>query len=330
MQTLIRFFKEFWFPALVASAWTAYNARSTTTAWTFRDFVNVLGPSFFIASWASGQFFRIQKQAGVDRNLTNLDARIETLTKLSITQSATLDHVLELVIPERRAEPTGNNDSEEIVPLSRVVDFYDSIATLYNKRNTGKYLATYVEIDRAIRSSRSSINGISVCDLGGGTGTLLRWFTKENVLWTNIDISRECLKVFDADFNAYPRKVTRIKDVRKDVFIEQEDQFDVVVMSYLWSSLDRLPDFNQIRGAMKKGSMLLVADNHFTYVQKNPRYGYENIRGKTLSIRPRPMRPDEVREQVQAAGFIETSYKLVSVDGVENYSQVHVFKKSDD
>jgi len=41
--------------------------------------VNIFGPSFFLASWATGQFFRVRKQAAIDKNLTSIESRVETL-----------------------------------------------------------------------------------------------------------------------------------------------------------------------------------------------------------------------------------------------------------
>lgn len=306
--------REFWLPAVVATAWTLYSAYTAGPVWGLKEYVNVFGPSFFLVSWATGQVFRVKKQEDVEHKLSSLEANLNTL----------LDHVT----PQHRADPTQQDDSARVIPLSRVVEFYDAVAPLYNNRNTGKYLATYVEIDAAIRSLLPSVEGISVCDVGGGTGTLLRWFLRNEVKWSNIDISRRSLNVFESEFASYINKTIRIRDVRAEKFLEPGEFFDVVVMSYLLSSLDRLPDFAQIRGAMREHSILVVADNHFDYVQKNPRYGFDGLNGQTLSIFPRPMFPDDLRSQVQAAGFVEVSYKLVLFDGAEPYSQVHVFKRA--
>ncbi|MGB6262123.1 MAG: hypothetical protein WBF72_06775 [Rhodanobacter sp.] len=39
--------------------------------------MNVFGPSFFLASWATGQFFRVKKQALVEKNLSTIEDRVE-------------------------------------------------------------------------------------------------------------------------------------------------------------------------------------------------------------------------------------------------------------
>lgn len=78
MNLAARLLKEFWIPALVAAGWTIYNIAVATT-WDLKTFVNILGPSFFLASWATGQFFRVQKQAKVEQNLTSIESRVENL-----------------------------------------------------------------------------------------------------------------------------------------------------------------------------------------------------------------------------------------------------------
>lgn len=48
-----------------------------------KTLLNIFAPTFFLASWATGQFFRVQKQAQVEQNLSSIEGRVETLvTKL--------------------------------------------------------------------------------------------------------------------------------------------------------------------------------------------------------------------------------------------------------
>lgn len=79
MKLAIRLLKEFWLPATVAVAWTIYNIRTAGSVWDVKTLINVFGPSFFLASWATGQFFRVQKQAHIEKNLTSIEGRVENL-----------------------------------------------------------------------------------------------------------------------------------------------------------------------------------------------------------------------------------------------------------
>ena len=77
MPLLLRLFKEFWLPAVLAGLWTAFNLYTAPAKWDFRTLVNVFGPSFFLASWATGQFFRVKKQALVEKNLSTIEQRVD-------------------------------------------------------------------------------------------------------------------------------------------------------------------------------------------------------------------------------------------------------------
>jgi hypothetical protein len=79
MAIFKRLLGEFWLPALVAVAWTAYNIQTGPMIWDLKNLVNVFGPSFFLASWATGQFFRVKKQVNLDKNITAIESRVESL-----------------------------------------------------------------------------------------------------------------------------------------------------------------------------------------------------------------------------------------------------------
>jgi hypothetical protein len=79
MKIAARLLKEFWLPALLATVWTTYNVRTAGAVWHFKTILNIFGPTFFLISWATGQFFRVQKQAHVEQNLTSIEGRVENL-----------------------------------------------------------------------------------------------------------------------------------------------------------------------------------------------------------------------------------------------------------
>ena len=258
-----------------------------------------------------------------------LNGQVQALnTRLQIAHDvhAAYEKLRQLPPPEKRADPSLSNKVYDMIPLGRVVDFYDQVAPFYNRRNTGKYLETYIEIYRAVLSNAAEIEGAVFCDLGGGTGFLLNRFQHHAVQWLNVDISREALRIFENDFVSYDRKQIRNLDVGRDSFTKRGETFDVVVMSYLWSSMDAIPDFAQIRDSMHDKSILIVADNHPTYVDQNRYYGFDDIQGKNIAIAPRPMIPTEVRALIVSKGFTEVDYKEVTIDG-KPYSQLHVYRR---
>lgn len=279
-------------------------------------------------SWGTSQFFRVQKQVGMEKTLAGLEITILALTNHSEEQREQIRLILEAVVPERRLDPQ-EDLQEEVVPLLKAGYFFDEVAPVYGRRNTGKYLKTYVEIDSLIRSHKPDLANARICDIGGGTGTLLRWLMRDRVTWTNVDISLASLAIFEAqeDFKQYPLKEARHCDVRTQEFINEGEHFDVLVMCFLLSSLDPPIDFRRVTRGMNDRSLLVIADNHHEYVSQNPRYGFENVRGRNISIYPRPMFAEEIRAACRAAGLIEHAYKLVSLDDPQPYSQVLVFKK---
>lgn len=268
--------------------------------------------------------------AGRDADLRSLTGQVQTLDarlKLAQDLQVAFEKLRQLPPPERRADPSLTDTTYDIIPLAKVAEFYDSIAPFYNKRNTGKYLATYVEIYQAILTHLDSIEEAKICDLGGGTGFLLHRLQQHAVHWLNVDISRGALRVFQDDFAFYNTKSIRNLDVGRDTFAKPGETFDVIVMSYLWSSMDGSPDLRQIHSAMHESSILVVADNHASYVDQNRYYGFTDIGGKNVAISPRPMVPSEIRALLNAHGFTEAAYKEVSLDG-KPYSQLHVFRKN--
>lgn len=82
MKIIRQLIKEFWFPLLGAIAWTIYalngndNVEQTKQ---IKDYITIFGPSFFLISWLTGQFFRVKKQVNVESNLDSIESRVKEL-----------------------------------------------------------------------------------------------------------------------------------------------------------------------------------------------------------------------------------------------------------
>jgi hypothetical protein len=62
--------------------------------WNFQKIVNVFGPTFFLLSWMTGQFFRIKKQTKVEESLGTLESRFkELLDKVETKTEEMIGHV---------------------------------------------------------------------------------------------------------------------------------------------------------------------------------------------------------------------------------------------
>lgn len=77
MKVIKQLFKEFFLPLLIAVSWTAYSLCMKEI--TLVAAVTIFGPAFFLASWLVGQFFRVKKQVGVEKSLSNVEGRLEKL-----------------------------------------------------------------------------------------------------------------------------------------------------------------------------------------------------------------------------------------------------------
>ncbi|MDA8338346.1 MAG: hypothetical protein M0Z70_03475 [Nitrospiraceae bacterium] len=78
-KVALRLLQEFWLPGVVAVGWTAYNVYTSSGGWGLKAVVNIFGPSFFLTSWATGQFFRVRKQVALDQNLTAIESRVDAV-----------------------------------------------------------------------------------------------------------------------------------------------------------------------------------------------------------------------------------------------------------
>ncbi|MCE9777564.1 hypothetical protein LZ645_21820 [Shewanella algae] len=73
--------KEFWIPLSLSIMWVLYNIYGSESAepWDIKKVVNVFGPTFFLLSWLTGQFFRVKKQSKVEDNFGLMEARFKEL-----------------------------------------------------------------------------------------------------------------------------------------------------------------------------------------------------------------------------------------------------------
>jgi hypothetical protein len=71
MKTLRALLRQFWLPAVVAVAWVFLNRLSGASA------ISAFSAAFFLASWATGQVWRVRKESRVDESLTGITGRLQ-------------------------------------------------------------------------------------------------------------------------------------------------------------------------------------------------------------------------------------------------------------
>lgn len=88
--------KEFALPLVITLTWTGYNLLDSISNknFDFKTFMNMFGPTFFLASWIIGQYFRVSKQTKTEDNFSNIEERFNHLiTKLEDTTKETISNI---------------------------------------------------------------------------------------------------------------------------------------------------------------------------------------------------------------------------------------------
>lgn len=119
MSIITQAVKEFWLAFLVASGWTAYTYITVSN--TIADTVETFVSSFFLAAWATGQFFRIRKQEKVENSFSFLENKLSTFVS---------------VLEERTAEITNQISGGDSYPVF-------SIASLDNTNDAGILMCSH-------------------------------------------------------------------------------------------------------------------------------------------------------------------------------------------
>ena len=74
---MLQLVREFWIPFLVSVAWTTFAVWGPDV--TVQNIISNFGSSFFLASWLTGQIFRVRKQAGVEASFGSVEQRLNHL-----------------------------------------------------------------------------------------------------------------------------------------------------------------------------------------------------------------------------------------------------------
>lgn len=82
-QVVFQLTREMWAPFLVALAWTIYSLAGAPAKRNLIDGITVFSGAFFLACWASSQWFRVKKQQLVESGLGGIVTRQEALVAAS-------------------------------------------------------------------------------------------------------------------------------------------------------------------------------------------------------------------------------------------------------
>lgn len=96
MKIATQLIKEFWLPLVLSILWVLYNIFSSegSAEWDIKKVVNIFGPTFFLLSWLTGQFFRVKKQTTVEDQFSTIISRVNNLfTNLEEKTNEMVNHI---------------------------------------------------------------------------------------------------------------------------------------------------------------------------------------------------------------------------------------------
>lgn len=211
---------------------------------------------------------------------------------------------------------------------NKSIEFYDTVAKSYDFQQSRDYIHTLNQICMFLTEKIGIKDGMKVLDLGGGTGLVYVPFMAPPILdWYSFDASSGMIaRCMDKYSNYQTPPLVQIGSVFKNLRVYGTIQFDLIIISFLFSSLDYLPDFALIVKNLKPGGFLIVADTHpeltkgkeqiFTIMHEDKKYG----------LRLKPWSPIEIQQR-----FSENGMRTVEIGGVERndrpYSYVFLFQK---
>lgn len=221
-----------------------------------------------------------------------------------------------------------------VYPLGRknaVRNFYDAVASEYNKRND-KTKGIRNASDLVVQTVRSRATGrpagqrLSVLDLGGGTGhntyNLLR--SVSNIDWVSVDISPGMTEKFTEAFPGIPAVTGDFQDL-PSCLAGVKQTYDVIILCFSMSSMVDELDLGGLSRALNPGGAVIVADIHPGYIAKSPRFDIE-IGAKIHALELRKVEPLVLEHQGREAGMLRTEWQIFENERSEIYSFVLQFE----
>lgn len=239
--------------------------------------------------------------------------------------------------PDRRSDAsqtsTGQLDRSPFdreYAVAKAKCFYAEIAAEYDRRNSAGLRATHRKAVSIIRRELLGRSGVEVLDLGGGTGERIatNFSEEEAVRWTYVDYCPAMVDQFQDNMRGTP--LGKRMDVRLADFTAlcpglPEASYDVIVLSFVLSSMPTLPDFGMLVRLLSPRGLLVVSDINPVYTRLHPYYVVETA-GEAIALRTQPVDPTEISHHVTGAGAVQVEMAPI-LDGVTTYSFVAVFSR---
>uniref|UniRef100_UPI0032168C66 class I SAM-dependent methyltransferase n=1 Tax=uncultured Draconibacterium sp. TaxID=1573823 RepID=UPI0032168C66 len=217
---------------------------------------------------------------------------------------------------------------EKVYSLSDSISFYNAIYDVYDEENSKELIETHRNVIKAINKQILDIENPSILDIGGGTGhTITDLFVDNKIIkWHYLEPSFGMYNTFKEDFKTSNLKIIRYKnDLSNFDYENHENSFDIIVMCFLLSSVNNLPNFKIIKSLLKENGTLIIADANPDYSKDRPYSIVKNNTKYTLKICPR--NPIKMNNLIIDDGFEYMYSNYIKKRGLE-YSYISIFKKT--
>ena len=213
-------------------------------------------------------------------------------------------------------------------PTEDALKFYSAIAEGYDSRNSPSLQKSHLCTLEKIESFLENKNNWSVLDLGAGTGKLiaLRFFNNPNSTWVVVDGSPAMMGEFSKNLSASKLKIkTSIEEIESYLDRSENEKHDVVLVSYLLTSMPKNPDWLKLVRKVKDDGRLIIVDAEPSYTALHQHYSV-SINNKTHALKTRPVSGTTLIEEIDKVGFTMESAATIK-NGENPYAYIYVFKK---
>lgn len=194
--------------------------------------------------------------------------------------------------------------------------FYDTCAKNYDRANSDWLWETHDQVALEILENIPKKNA-QILDLGGGTGryiatSVMKHNQNSISKWVNYDFSNKMQGIFRAHMKIGKMLYETIEmDIHHLSKWRSRGKFDIIIMSFVLSSMQNIPDFSEIRKKIKKGGTLIVSEGDPIYtMEKGKKWsvkGDGNVWGFSLN----PINPVQILVRASEAGFELIDQKLI-------------------
>jgi ubiquinone/menaquinone biosynthesis C-methylase UbiE len=215
--------------------------------------------------------------------------------------------------------------------VNRSVEFYDKVAGLYDHGVSQDFIQTHLELNRIIRTRLSATGENRLLDLGGGTGRLASAFQDSpRIHWHYCDASSRMAAIFHQTYRHNPVFAECVCSDAEEYLQKDNRRYDIILMSFLLSSMPDIPDFSLLRRRLTEGGLIVVAEANPAYSETKPNFSVADRQtGAVYSLRIRPIDAPTLARRAALAEL-----NIVDLFGYDKgnrpYSYIATFQKTQD